>query len=663
MKRLLALLAFGAVAVAGAAASAADLSMDAFSRARWMVRDVAANSDWTSQADAPSKLNLKLQPAQAPESTWNSKCIVIDTSGKDRAVTLALVVPLDAGGATWWDDPQTSRRIEGDAAFSNLSDRAGGMDDSASLYPFSVISGAGKAICLGVPLQPARLPRLVYLPREKQLRAEFDFGLSPIPTNFKSRADAAVVAFEVPAKWAFRQAIAKYWAQFPNAFARRDHTPGGLWMPFAETGPIEDAKDFGFAYHEVADQQVRSDDRVLKDDQRIGCGSYIYVEPQTYWQLYNGKGKGTYDERLAQLKAEAHNGVGIAQGTIVSGVIRDTGKLDLYMPGVAYTKQLPWGSSPEPAIVDPDQQRNWPSKARYEFDRLEPLLGLRDQPSRGLEGVYVDSMEGWAELLDYSHDHWRVASAPLTFDPKTKKVALLNFWGTYAWVKQMASRLHAKDMILFGNDAYFRRWQLAPFVDVPGREYTWIENGKIKPVEDEHYLFFRTMSGQRPYLMLMNNRFEDASIMEPYFQRSVFYAVYPSMFQGHASEHDVSYFENPAWYNRDRPLFKKYVPMVRKLDQAGWQPVPNATVEPKEIRIERWGDFRRNNLAFTIHNPTGSAQRVTLSLFRGDLQLPQHIRASEWIRGDEVKSEAEGNTLKTTLTLPAGGYAVLAITR
>ena len=52
---------------------------------------------------------------------------------------------------------------------------------------------------------------------------------------------------------------------------------------------------------------------------------------------------------------------------------------------------------------------------------------------------------------------------PLTFDPTTRKVALLNFWGTVAWVQRMRDILKKGDRSLFlmGNDAFYRRWQLA----------------------------------------------------------------------------------------------------------------------------------------------------------------------------------------------------------
>ena len=68
--------------------------------ATWRVRDVAASG--TAE-------NLRLDP-QVGES--ETSCTVTDTSGKDRAVTLSLCLPIDAIGGTWWDDPQRSRAQE-----------------------------------------------------------------------------------------------------------------------------------------------------------------------------------------------------------------------------------------------------------------------------------------------------------------------------------------------------------------------------------------------------------------------------------------------------------------------------------------------------------------------------------------------------------------------
>ena len=630
-----------------ACVSCASAAPPSLKDATWRVRDVVSGSNWVSGGMA-----LKLDSRADDDQ---STCVVTDTTGNERAITLALCLPLEARGATWCEDPQRSRKIES-GPYANLSNKAGGMLDSASLYPLAVIVRGDKATCIAVPPDPPRMVRFIYDAGLQELRAEFDFGLSPVTEKFPSRADAKVITFEVPATppaWAFRRALQHYYELFPEAFQRRAKT-AGIWMPFGELGPIKDAKDFGFAFHEIADSQVEP--RILADDRRAGAGSYVYVEPPTYWQ----DARGSYDERRKKLEEEAKEGSPVARATIVSGVLRDNDQRDLYLDPVAYTSQQPWGSNADPDITDPDKVRNWPGKGAYEFDRA---IG---KVKAGASGVYVDSMEGWGELLDYDHDHWRVSKYPLTFDPTTRKVALLNFWGTVAWVKKMSDALHEHGQLLMGNDAFYHRWQLAAYVDVPGREYTWVDkDGKLTPVEDERYLFFRAMSGRKPYVMLMNNRYEDASVMEPYFQRSLFYGVFPSMFQGHAEMNETAYFSNPAWYNRDRALFVKYIPLIRKLDEAGWEPVPFAKVDPPEVRIERYGSFEKGNLAFTVHNPTAAPapRAITLTLNRADLHLPDAISADAWVGGSVQISSPAAESIVLSFSLPPGGYTAIGITQ
>src|SRR5439155_5955714 len=119
---------------------------------------------------------------------------------------------------------------------------------------------------------------------------------------------------------------------------------------------------------------------------------------------------GTYEQRLAQLETDAAGGDGWSQATLVSGIIRDGGatggKRDLYEEGVPYTPQLPWGCDPNP-LIPTSASRGFASKATFEFNRLEPLLGWDGARDRGADGVYVDSMEGWGEIFNFNRDHWR----------------------------------------------------------------------------------------------------------------------------------------------------------------------------------------------------------------------------------------------------------------
>src|SRR4051812_45372321 len=86
------------------------------SGAQWRVRDVATKSPLLTADQhgdvGPLKLRLQLgEKAGADQPTWTQSCTVIDTTGGERAVTLALCIPIHAPGLTWHDDPQVSRKI------------------------------------------------------------------------------------------------------------------------------------------------------------------------------------------------------------------------------------------------------------------------------------------------------------------------------------------------------------------------------------------------------------------------------------------------------------------------------------------------------------------------------------------------------------------------
>jgi hypothetical protein len=225
---------------------------------------------------------------------WTRSCSVIDTTGGERAVMLAMCIPLEGTDLKWHDDPQVSRNVAASTQpYINPTRTKCGVEGAASLYPMAVISRGDRALVIAVPVEPARIVRFVYDSWAKELRAEFDFGLSPVPTKFPSRADATVIAYEVPAKWAFRQALAKILFALSRAFVRRKGTPAGTWLPFGDIRPIEHPEDFGIACHECADQQLVGDDgkAFLAADEKAGAQTYPYVEPPTYWHDFKGDKK------------------------------------------------------------------------------------------------------------------------------------------------------------------------------------------------------------------------------------------------------------------------------------------------------------------------------------------------------------------------------------
>jgi hypothetical protein len=98
-------------------------------------------------------------------------------------------------------------------------------------------------------------------------------------------------------------------------------------------------------------------------------------------------------------------------------------------------------------------------------------------------------------------------------------------------------------------------------------------------------------------------------MVEKYFQRSLAYGIFPGMFSHNAA--DAPYWQNPAWYDRDRDLFKRYIPIVKRVAEAGWQPVTAMHCDNPLVRVERFGPGG-SELYFTVHTTAASAQAFSL---------------------------------------------------
>ena len=122
---------------------------------------------------------------------------------------------------------------------------------------------------------------------------------------------------------------------------------------------------------------------------------------------------------------------------------------------------------------------------------------------------------------------------------------------------------------MMANGAPTRLCWLAPLLDVLGTETDWHPGGDWQPMSDAELLYRRAMCKGKPFCFLMNTRFEDFSheLVEKYMKRCLAYGMFPGFFSHNASE--GHYFTRPELYDRDRPLFKRYVPLVQAGGRGG----------------------------------------------------------------------------------------------
>jgi hypothetical protein len=127
----------------------------------------------------------------------------------------------------------------------------------------------------------------------------------------------------------------------------------------------------------------------------------------------------------------------------------------------------------------------------------------------------------------------------------------------------------------------------------------------------------------------MNTAFEEFSheLVERYMKRALAFGFFPGFFSHNASE--GHYFTRPDLYERDRPLFRKYIPLCKLVAEAGWEPITEAHASDHHVHLERFGG--KEMWFLTVFNDSGDRRAVTISL---DTPTPPSSR--ELVTGENL---------------------------
>jgi hypothetical protein len=613
----------------------------------FLVRDFAADSDvYAFTGDACHELGLKLEASyNAAKDHLTVEGRVTDTTGRDRAVTLLFALPLDATGWQWGDDARRSRPIGGSGEFANTVSLRCGANGKMSLYPLAAVWNERSGLALGLDMDHPAQYRLVYHAGTRQFFIAYDFGLTKDTAKFPSSAAFRFVLYRFDPRWGFRGALQKYYDLFPQHFAKRIDREG-VWMPFTDIANVPGYDDFGFAFQEGAPN-------VAFDDQH-GIASFVYVEPMSHWLAMPRDVPRTYDSALSVLNkdlagARGKDAAEMAAATLTSGIENADGRFFLYLVKAPWCDGGVFSLNPDPDIATtPDRPFN---KARVmqqaieaAFKKNQPKQGpagyqpstLNSQlpPAPGLDGVYLDSLEMSSSELNYRREHFHTASVPLVFDHEGRPCQLMIF-NTWTFERDIAAQMHARGKLMFANAVLSQFAFPAPQLDVLGTEVNWLHQGEYLPDSDAVMNFRRALCRQKPYCLLMNTDFArfTPELVERYFQRCLFYGIWPGFFDEQAASKDPYWASTNKWYERDRPLFKKYIPLLRRVTAAGWQPLTQAACDNSMILVERFGPEADGTVFLTLLNDTADIQSGTVRADLKALDLEQATSARDLVSG------------------------------
>ena len=571
------------------------MSMADAQNIEWAVVDVVQQREFTA-ADAFSKLTAggssEVQPAGSDlaiavryepmgEGT-RIRVHLADRSGRDRGLVLRLTVPLSAdAGWRWWQDPDSSMPLR-EQPLSNTTGlrelpglpefKGGERPDYGrySVYPLGAVQAGGRWLAIARLLGDLVLARFAAVGGpEPRLTAEVDLALSEF-TRPAREADVELwfIAGDGAADdGGMRAALARYYGLAPQDVEVRAPQFGG-WMPFTDLANLPNVDEFGFAYQEGAPNAAFDD--------ALGCLSLVYFHCAGEFANVPDYQRGTqplppYPEVMEAFNDVAERHTGVKDVWDVCGIQGPDGKINYRPEGV-------YGDFFCQACVDPDLPYG-----KAMADGLLRRVTQNPFPT-GIDGCYYD---GIAAGLDYAPEHLRAANHLLLWDGKLGRPVNYNLWSSVEWARSIHDALAGTGKLTMLNDSSLGSFAFAaPYIDVPGAEMSIL-------LSREQARLIRALTYHRPFCTLVKADFtqHDSAQIESYMRRCVAYGILPGFFDitPSGAHPGSSYWLHPEWYDRDRPLFRRYMPIARELGAAGWEPMPQARFEGDGACVERFG--------------------------------------------------------------------------
>jgi hypothetical protein len=603
------------------------LSADAATTEGWWIYEVGTQTLFPVHQASEHGLTFSAQSI-TDNDTIRHELTLTDATGQDRPLRVLFLDPISRGAnRKWHAAPDAS--VDADAGeYLSGSDCLLGRGQM-SQWPIAAttLGGQGQAIAFDIS-RPA-VYRLGMSVDAGCLYAAFDIALTPEhETTTVSAITYAFDAIDQP----FRQALAKYYELYPDAYTSR-LDKHGIWMPFGYVSGIPDWQDFGFHFVEGVHQSNWTG--------TVGLLSFHYVEPMTWWMPMNAdtprsaaNAQAIIEQRRTHDDLDA---LSYDNSVFKSPDSRPRG----YFVAAPWCDGIVWSMNAAPGIERPNHfETMWNEGTRN-------WIANSGEGTQGVSGLYLDSIEGYiTEELDYAREHFGAMDTPLTYDAYGRP-AIFKELVVFEFLHAVANDLRAMDKYTMANTTPGRVCYLVPDLDVLGSETDWNIGGRWSPPSHAGMIYLRGMTGEKPYCTLMNSNFKVFSRKhtERYIKRCVAYGMYPGFFSPNAF--DDTYFSNPDLYERDRPVFKKYLPLCRRAGEAGWKPITHASTTTDDISVERFGDD-----LLTVFNHGAWGRKVTITLTG---PMADFTSATDLVTDKAI--EITDNTI--TITLGAEDVAVL----
>ncbi len=547
-------------------------------------------------------------------------------SDKERLLRLGVGVEMPLEGWVWHDDVEYRRPIEDEEVYAYTGSSPYGLDGAVSKYPLGVISDENRSLILETDLSEPVVFNIAALPQEETFAIYYDVALTPLTRKFPGEAvlHLSLRARTSQEQQAFRLALDELYGRYPSLFERRPDAVG-LWMPFTDISNIPDPQDFGFAYYEKGGA-LGSDVDFCHEN---GVLTLVYTEPWLYWLPMPQGMERTPESALGLMRSLSASGAGRPGEFASAGLLGAARSVDGDI--VMTFQDVPWNSGARMEVsTDPEL----PTRDGATVNRaMAEFAFMREQMEHEkVDGIYLDSLSAMF-TMDYNPAALAVADYPATFTADVLKPGLATPVAAYEFIAALAGYARQEGKYLMGNFPCWNFPFFMPLIDIPGEETHWFGEGRYERMPDREMNYRRAMSGQKAWGFLMNGKYDhfDPEFARRYFEDCLFWAFQPSLFS-HDAANDP-YWENPEWYERDRPFFRRYMPWIQRLAAVGWRPQGSAVVSDEEIQVEHFYGDRDPVQFVTVRN----SSQTPISTY---LEVPLSGEDAQWVWMNPLDGEA-----------------------
>jgi hypothetical protein len=572
------------------------------------------------------------------------------TTGADRAVELSFRLPLNAVGWSWENTLVSATPINAGTRYYNLDYAFKGGQQTHSVYPFATVRNATAAFSLAVPMGP-QMERFNYDTVEG-FRVTWDLGLSPATTKNPSQATVSFWLYTQAPRWGFRATAQKYYALNPASFTS-PVTALGAWVIGDSVTSVPNPQDFAWAYQEAVSQTS------LPFDNTHNILALRYVDPSGWFRDFSPTTtQPSYDVLISTLNTDATSSTlyttdSIPQKTMAQAVINSS---PYNADGLYQVNAVPYfwyGKRYQiyPTDLDPDI----PAPSLFSLLKqysVDAQIAMWKGYGLTVNGIFLDDLSYvYTGLENYRRSLWAYSDLPLSFSYASRRPMLFTGFSLGEGIGALRSYLDGQQLVLMGSCLPGMLTWYAHDLDLMGGEVSGAE-----PI-DTAYLRRTLGYGKGWSNLRVGSTDPTATEVLAYFRQGLLLGYFPGF--------NSLYWGKSTLYERDRVLFQQYMPLIRQIVTAGWQPINYTTSSDPAILVERFDDEKSDTFFLTAQNTSTTAKTIQLTLDGAGLGISSTATVSinELVTGVLVTPTRDGSgNLLLARTLSAGETQLYKVT-